>query len=59
LAAGTEKDGNVNTIEVDVKHKEVAEENIINPGLSDRVQVLLGKGLDVLPAFVKRATRKP
>lgn len=39
----------VTTIEIDPKHKKVAEEAIANAGLSDRIEVLLGAGVDVLP----------
>lgn len=42
----------VTSVEVDAKHKAVAESNIAHAGLSDRIEVLLGAGLDVLPSLV-------
>ncbi|KAK5175106.1 uncharacterized protein LTR77_000243 [Saxophila tyrrhenica] len=42
-------DVRVTSIEVDEHHKAVAEEAIAHAGLSDRVEVLLGAGVDVLP----------
>ena len=39
----------VTSVEVEPRHREVAMENIAFAGLSDRVQVILGTGLDVLP----------
>lgn len=52
----------VTTIEVDPHHKAVAEENIANAGLSERIEVLLGQGVDVLPKLrdeVLAGKRKP
>ncbi len=43
----------VTTIEVDEHHKAVAEEAIAHAGLSDRIEVLLGAGIDVLPKIRK------
>ena len=43
----------VTTVEVDPEAKAVAEENIAHAGLSDRVTVLLGPGLEVLPQLQK------
>ena len=45
-------DVHVTSVEVDAKHKAVAEENVAFAGLSDRITVLLGAGLDVLPKLV-------
>jgi predicted O-methyltransferase YrrM len=42
-------DVRVTTIEVDANHKRVAEEAIEHAGLSDRIEVLLGAGVEVLP----------
>lgn len=42
-------DVKVTTIEVDEHHKVVAEEAIKHAGLVDRIEVLLGAGVDVLP----------
>ena len=43
----------VTSIEIDAKAKAVAEENIKHAGLSERIQVLLGPGLEVLPPLVQ------
>lgn len=43
----------VTSIEYDAHHKKVADESIANAGLSDRVQVLQGAGMDVLPQVQK------
>jgi len=43
----------ITTVEVSPKHKEVAEENIAHAGLSDRITVLLGPGVEVLPRLVE------
>ncbi len=44
-------DVRVTTIEISEKHKAVAEKAIAHAGLSDRIQVLLGAGVDVLTAI--------
>jgi len=62
IASGLPADANITTVEVDPKHKLVAEENIANAGLSDRINVHLGAGLDVLPRLVeevKAGKRQP
>ncbi|KAG9776361.1 hypothetical protein KCU88_g4904, partial [Aureobasidium melanogenum] len=62
MASGAGPDGRVTSVEVNPKHKEVAEENIANAGLSNQVDVLLGPGLEVLPALVdevKAGKREP
>ena len=46
-------DVKVTSIEVDPKHKKIAEENFVHAGVSDQVQVLLGPGLEVLPRLVE------
>jgi predicted O-methyltransferase YrrM len=43
----------VTSVEVDPRHREVALENIAFAGLSDRIEVLLGAGLDVLPTLAR------
>ena len=55
-------DVKVTTIEIDAKHKAVADEAIAHADLSDRIEVLLGPGVEVLPrlrAEVKNGTRPP
>jgi predicted O-methyltransferase YrrM len=43
--------GRLISLEVDPKHVEVARANIAAAGLSDRVEVKLGRGMDLLPTF--------
>ncbi len=49
LARALPADGRVLTLEYEAKHAEVARRNIDRAGLSDRVEVRLGAGLDLLP----------
>ena len=42
-------DVKVTTIEINEDHKRVAEEAIAHAGMHDRIEVLLGAGVDVLP----------
>lgn len=42
----------VTSVEVDAKHAQVARENIERAGVSDRVDVVVGAGLDVLPRLL-------
>lgn len=51
--ASMNPDLHVTAIEVDPKHVKVARENIERAGVSDRVEVILGSGLDVLPRLLK------
>lgn len=53
IASGLPADAKITTVEVDPKHKQVAEENIAKAGLTDRITVHLGAGLDVLPKLVE------
>ncbi|KAJ9606926.1 hypothetical protein H2200_008937 [Cladophialophora chaetospira] len=55
-------DVKITTVEVNAETKAVAEENIAHAGLSDRISVLLGPGVEVLPKLVeevKSGTRQP
>lgn len=55
-------DVQVTTVEVDPERKSLAEENIARAGLSDRITVLLGPGLEVLPVLldeVQAGKRQP
>jgi caffeoyl-CoA O-methyltransferase len=45
--------GHVYSIEYDPKHADVARANIAAAGLSDRITVLVGAGVDVLPRLVE------
>ncbi|EXJ90506.1 hypothetical protein A1O1_03609 [Capronia coronata CBS 617.96] len=56
MASGAGEDARVTTVEVDPKHKQVAEESIANAGLSGQIDILLGSGLDVLPELIKEVT---
>ena len=49
-------DVKVTTIEIDPERKAVAEEAIAHAGLSDRVQVLLGAGVEVLANLKKEVS---
>jgi len=59
--ASAHDDVKVTTIEVDPDTKAIAEENIAHAGLSDRISVFLGPGLEVLPSLLKevQAGRRP
>ena len=46
-------DVHVTSVEVNPKHREVAQDNIAFAGLSGRIDVVLGAGLDVLPKLAK------
>ena len=49
LARALPNDGKLITLEYSPKHAEVARANIKRAGLSDRVEVRIGAGLDLLP----------
>lgn len=51
MAEAVDADGHLITIEVDPKRAKLAEKNIHRAGFSDRVTVLCGKALDVLPSI--------
>ncbi len=51
MARALPADGHLFTIEFDPKHARVARENLAAAGLAERVTVLEGAGLDVLPAL--------
>lgn len=53
VLASSSEDAKVTTVEIDAKHKAVAEKAHAHAGLSDRIQVLLGSGLQVLPTVHK------
>lgn len=54
--ASSSPDIKVTTVEVDAKHAAVAREAIEYAGLSDRIEVLDGAGLDVLPKLHDEVT---
>jgi predicted O-methyltransferase YrrM len=51
LARALPADGQVVTLEFSPKHAEVAQANLANAGLADRVRVLVGAALDSLPTL--------
>lgn len=53
LAQGLPKDGHVWSVEYEQKHADVARRNIERAGLSDRITVVVGAGVDVLPMLEK------
>ncbi|MFI5221926.1 MAG: O-methyltransferase [Bacteroidia bacterium] len=52
LARSLPDNGKVITIEVDKHHGDVAKKNIDNAGLSRKVEVRVGKALDILPKII-------
>ena len=55
MARALPEDGHVWTIEFDPKHAAVARANVAAAGLANRVTVLDGAGLDVLPSLEREA----
>jgi caffeoyl-CoA O-methyltransferase len=53
MARALPADGHVYSIEYDPKHADVAKQNIAAAGLADRITVLVGAGVDVLPRLVE------
>ena len=51
LARALPSDGHVWSIELEPHHAELARANLVAAGLADRVTVLVGAGLDVLPTL--------
>lgn len=47
----------VTTVEVDAKHAEVARKNFAAAGVADRVEVIVGKGVDVLPVLLEEVLK--
>jgi caffeoyl-CoA O-methyltransferase len=52
LARALPADGRLVTIELDPKHAEVARVNLARAGLADRVEIRIGRAIDVLPQLV-------
>ena len=52
LARALPNNGKVITIEVDKHHGDVAQKNIDNAGLSQKVDLRVGKALDILPQII-------
>jgi caffeoyl-CoA O-methyltransferase len=53
LARALPADGHLWTIEYEAEHADLAEANLAAAGVADRVTVLRGAGVDVLPALVE------
>lgn len=51
IARALPADGHVYSIEFEKKHAEVAQQNIERAGLAERVTVIVGAGVDVLPTL--------
>ena len=51
MAKALPPDGKMISLEYDPKHAEVAGKNIARAGLSDRVEIRLGKAIDLLPVL--------
>lgn len=54
LARALPIDGKLITIEIDPQHAEVAQKNLINAGVADRVDIHVGKSLELLPQLVDK-----
>lgn len=52
LARAVGEDGSVTTLELVPHHAEVAAANLVAAGLNDRVEIQVGKGLDLLTAML-------
>lgn len=52
IARALPDNGKVITIEVDKHHGDVAQKNIDNAGLSQKVELRVGKALDILPQII-------
>lgn len=55
LARALPDNGKLITIEFDRHHGEVAQKNIDNAGLSQKVDLWIGKALDILPQIIKES----
>lgn len=53
MARALPVDGKIITIELDAKHAAVAQTNIDRAGLSGKVEIRVGKGLDLLKKMIK------
>lgn len=53
LARALPKDGKIITLEVDSHHAAVAAKNIARAGLTDKVDLKVGKALDILPSLIE------
>ncbi len=54
LARGIPHDGRVVTLEVEQKHADVARANLERAGVSEKVEIVVGRGADTLPRIAER-----
>src|SRR5258706_1339449 len=59
MARALPRGGKVRTIELETKHADFAERWIAKSDVADRVEVLRGSGLDVLPRLCAGSPRRP
>ena len=55
MARALPEDGKLITLEIDKKHAEVARQNFDRCGLSSKIEIRLGKAIEVLPQLVAEA----
>lgn len=55
MAKALPKDGKLITLEIDPKHAAVAQKNIDNAGLTNIIEIKIGKALDILPQLSPEA----
>lgn len=53
MAKALPEDGKLISLEIDPRHAEVARKNIERAGLSSKVEIRVGKAIDLLPRLVK------
>jgi predicted O-methyltransferase YrrM len=54
LARGVGADGRIVTLEFEPRHAEIARRNFEDAGVADRIEVIVGTALDVLPQLAER-----
>ena len=54
LARGVGADGRIVTLEFEPRHAEIASRNFEDDGVADRIEVIVGTALDVLPQLAER-----
>ena len=57
LGRALPENGQMATLEFNAEHADVAEENIFNAGLADKVKVYRGSALDTLPLLMEKGYR--
>ena len=53
MAKALPANGKIITIEVNENHASVARHNFENAGMSDRIQIIIGKAVEILPQLIK------